>query len=243
MPSFSPRALLFGGLPTASLWLLGAHAAVEQIPFSPCALLRAYYPPLSISPASDAIGSFASNFATQWDDLIQAGGSEDYGPITPNTTSFSVVLFSGSADSDDAIFFEYHHTASMAQSDGSTNVTSDTLFPLGDLTQLFTVYTWLLRMGETWETPITNFLPELSGLEALSGEVSIPWEDVTIGTLAGQMSGLPRDCKSNYLAMTAGVHILTLKFAAYACTIDKPCDWEGSFNHITFYSCPFKCTD
>lgn len=197
MPFLFPRALLYAGLLTESLWLAGAHAAVDQISFQPCPLLRAYYPPLTISTASDAVASFVSKFTTEFDNLVQSGGSDDYGPITPNTTSFSVVLFSGTTDSDDAAFFEYHHTATTAQSEGSSNVTSDTLFPVGDLTQLFTVYAWLVEVGEeAWETPITAFLPELSGLETPPGEVSTPWQDVTIGTLAGQMSGLARDCKS-----------------------------------------------
>lgn len=62
---------------------------------------------------------------------------------------------------------------------------------------VFAVYAWLLEMGETWDTPITQYLPELNG---------VAWEEVTIGSLAGHMSGLVRQTE--------------------ACTIGTECDWD-----------------
>lgn len=163
--------------------------AVETNPvYSPCPLIGAYYPPPVITReiASNLSGTFTGYF----DKLVHDGGSADFGPISPNTTSFAVAFFSGSdTASGDSTFFEYYHTAPCASSRNKTNVDRDTRFPVGDVTMVFTVYSWLVRMGEQWDAPITKFLPELDGKVK-----NIPWKDVTIGALAGHMSGLAREC-------------------------------------------------
>jgi hypothetical protein len=124
--------------------------------------------------------------------LIQDGGSEKYGNITTNSTSFSVVIFSGAADlREDPTLFEYHYTSPIDLQETGTSLTSDTAFPVGDLTMVFTVYAWLVKMGESWDTPITKFLPEL---KALNSSSIASWDDITIGSLAGQVSGLARTC-------------------------------------------------
>ncbi|KPM43789.1 hypothetical protein AK830_g2769 [Neonectria ditissima] len=176
----------------------------DDIPFSACPLIGAYYPPPTISKSSDAFSQLRSKFTDAFDDLIENGGSEDYGEIMPNTTSFSVVFFGGSNSvDDDPIFFEYHYTSPEDQSLTNRNLTSSTKFPLGDLTTVFTVYAWLANQGEQWEQPITRYIPELADIK---GSFTVPWEDVTIGSLAGQMSGLSRQSQ--------------------ACVISKACDWE-----------------
>ncbi|KAH0429791.1 beta-lactamase family protein [Colletotrichum camelliae] len=168
--------------------------------YQPCPLLRAYYPAPSIDKNSAEVKSFADQFTKLFDQLIQKGGSDDFGDITPNTTSFSVVLFSGSDESEDnPVFFEYHHTASEAPEESTLD--SDTIFPLGTLSQLFTVYAWLVEAGdEHWGTPITQFIPELG---TASTGLAVKWDEITIGALAGQMSGLARD--------------------SFACRLDVPC--------------------
>ncbi|KAK7409300.1 hypothetical protein QQX98_008540 [Neonectria punicea] len=177
----------------------------DDIPFSACPLIGAYYPPPTISKSSDAFSQLESRFTDVFDELIKNGGSEDYGETMPNTTSFSVVLFGGSNSLDDnPIFFEYHYTSPEDQSLTNTNLTSTTKLPLGDVTMVFTVYAWLADKGEQWEQPITKYLPELVDVK---GSLSVPWEDVTIGSLAGQISGLSRQSQ--------------------ACVIGEPCDWKS----------------
>ncbi|KAF6816878.1 beta-lactamase family protein [Colletotrichum plurivorum] len=174
--------------------------------YQPCPLLRAYYPAPTIDKNSSMIQSFTKEFTSIFDGLIKAGGSEDFGQIKPNTTSFSVVLFSNTENAEDnSIFFEYHHTAPKTAANSTVN--ADTAFPLGTLTQLFTVYSWLVEVGdEEWGTPITHFLPELKS--NYSAELTVNWDDITIGALAGQMSGLARD--------------------SFACKLNEPCD-RGNF--------------
>lgn len=165
----------------------------DDIPFSACALLGAYYPPPTISKFSSELEILRSGLAETFDELTANGGSEDYGPISPHTTSFSAVLFTGSVSmKDEPVIFEYHYTSPEDFASIETNITSNTRFPVGDMTMVFTVYAWLVNMGEQWNTPITQYLPELSQKE---GSFMVPWDDVTIGSLANHMSGLSRQCK------------------------------------------------
>ncbi|ORY70268.1 beta-lactamase/transpeptidase-like protein [Pseudomassariella vexata] len=179
-------------------------AANGQAVYQPCPILRAYYPAPTIDKNSKTIQSFTQDFTDLFDQLIAVGGSEDFGPITPNTTSFSVILFSGAENAEeDPVFFEYQHTAIESQE--AENVTNNTVFPVGTLTQLFTVYTWLAEIGdESWDAPITQFLPEITAAASISSDFSVNWDKVTVGSLAGHISGIARD--------------------SHACTIGTSCD-------------------
>ncbi|KAF4344200.1 hypothetical protein FBEOM_1794 [Fusarium beomiforme] len=182
----------------------------NDIPFQACAPIGAYYPPPIIDKTSGPFKKLISQFTKSFDDLIKNSGSDKYGPITPNTTSFSVVIFGGSESlRDDPIFFEYHYT-SPEDRVSNTNITVDTKIPLGDVSMVFTVYTWLIKMGEQWETPITKHLPELAETKS---PLAVNWEDITIGALAGQMSGLSRQ--------------------SGACIIGEICDWEAFLDAFT----------
>lgn len=164
----------------------------EDISFFGCAPLGAYYPPPNIDLSSKPIQRLVSDFTKKFDDLIQNGGSDKYGPVNVNTTSFSVVIFGGDEKlRDDPIVFEYYYTSPEDQI-SNKNVTLTTKFPVGDVTMVFTVYAWLAKMGEQWETPITKYLPELADVESPDAP---SWTDITIGALAGQVSGLSRECK------------------------------------------------
>ncbi|OAQ78088.1 beta-lactamase family protein [Purpureocillium lilacinum] len=159
------------------LLLLSAVTWCAATAFSPCPLIGQYLPPPTIT--QDDATSLSQGYRASFDSLVQHGGSDKYGEISANTTSFAVVFFAGATGKT---IFEYYHTADNT----SSSVDSNTRFPVGDVTMVFTVYSWLAMMGEHWDAPITKFLPELAD----AGPV--PWEDVTIGSLAGHMSGLPR---------------------------------------------------
>ncbi|KAH7210368.1 beta-lactamase/transpeptidase-like protein [Fusarium oxysporum] len=191
----------------------------NDIPFQACAPIGAYYPPPTIDKSSEPFKKLTSQFTKTFDDLIKNGGSNKYGPITPNTTSFSVVIFGGAESlRDDPIFFEYHYTSPEDQA-SNANLTSDTKFPVGDVSMVFTVYAWLVKMGEQWETPITKYLPELAEVK---GPLTVNWGDITIGALAGQISGLSRE--------------------SGACVVGKACDWKA-FQKAFAKKAPYLLTD
>jgi CubicO group peptidase (beta-lactamase class C family) len=101
-------------------------------------------------------------------------------------------------------FWTHYHAAFNLEDvneNGTTKIDTNTVFRLGSLTKIFTVLTWLVEDGDkNWFTPITEFLPELREIQARTAPEKDPvryvnWDEVTVGALAGQMSGIPRDCK------------------------------------------------
>lgn len=174
--------------------------------YQPCPLLGPFFPAPLIDPTSPALNKVAQSLNKLLDDYIVAGDGR-FGPITPNTTSFSLALFAGSnyvPGADDLPFFyEYHHAANGL---GNRHLDKDSVFALGDLTQLFTVYTQLAALGdEVWNHSVLDYVHELRNTSVAASDDSISqvqWKDVTLGALAGQMSGIARDCMARYLSLT-----------------------------------------
>lgn len=165
--------------------------------YQPCPLLGPFFPAPLIDPASPELNKVAQSLNKLLDDYIVEGHGS-FGPITANTTSFSLALFAGSnyvPGSDDLHFFyEYHHAANDLE---NRPLNKDSVFALGDLTQLFTVYTQLAALGdEVWSHGILDYVPELhnSSVTASDAISKVQWKDVTLGALAGQMSGIARSC-------------------------------------------------
>jgi CubicO group peptidase (beta-lactamase class C family) len=82
------------------------------------------------------------------------------------------------------------------------SVDGDTVYRLGRVSKVYTVLAFLAEARDVhWNSPITNFVPELAKLSknGSSGEFDsvrqTAWDDITIGALASQVSGVGRDCK------------------------------------------------
>ena len=199
--------------------------AAAQVAYSPCPLIGNYFPAPSRSSIIDA--KLPAAFGTTFSDLVQHSGHPVYGPISANTTSFSVIYFYGNAgakNSNDSspVLFEYHHTSAYDAAHNVSAITANTKLPLAEVTMVMTVYTWLATMGDHWDDPITKYLPELDARQ--EGDLGIPWSDVTVGSLAGHMSGLPRLCKC---AATLSTAIHADIVVAKTCTIGAPCGTKG----------------
>lgn len=184
-----PTLVAFSFLATAAL--------AQRSLYQPCPLLGPFFPAPLIDSASPALNQVAQSLNKLLDDYIVAGDGR-FGPITPNTTSFSLALFAGSeyvpGPDDLPFFYEYHHAA---DDQGNRSLDKDSAFALGDLTQLFTVYTQLAALGdEIWSHSILEYVHELHNVSGLVPDAisQVQWKDVTLGALAGQMSGIARDC-------------------------------------------------
>jgi len=167
--------------------------------YQPCPLVGLFFPTPLIDPISPAVINVVQSLDKLLDDYI-ANGDGRFGPITPNTTSFSLALFAGSdyvtGPDDLPFFYDYHHAASDLD---NGHLGKDSVFALGDLTQLFTVYTQLAALGdELWSHSILDYIPELRNVSAATADPigQVMWEDLTLGALAGQMSGIARSCMS-----------------------------------------------
>ena len=108
------------------------------------------------------------------------------------TNSYSLEIFSAS---DPTPIFQYSHTASnladINTEGGVSQVDGDTVFRIGSLTKIFTIFTFLVEDGDAhFSSPITKFIPELATIaQNTSGNAitRVPWEDITIGELASHL--------------------------------------------------------
>jgi len=118
------------------------------------------------------------------------------------TNSYSVQVFSTS-DTGTTPLFQHYHTAqnlSSLNSTGVTQIDADTVYRIGSLTKIFTVYTFLAEAGDIhFNSPITDYVPELAALvknTTANAIKRVAWENITIGELASHMAGIASDSES-----------------------------------------------
>ncbi|KAI0198113.1 beta-lactamase/transpeptidase-like protein [Astrocystis sublimbata] len=109
--------------------------------------------------------------------------------------SFALEVFSAY---DPKPIFSVLHTAPKLATQNTTGVKKvdeNTVFRLGSLSKVHTIYLFLINAGdEIWNAPITKYVAELKALTDGADPVTkIAWEKVTIGGIASQMTGIPRD--------------------------------------------------
>jgi CubicO group peptidase (beta-lactamase class C family) len=78
-------------------------------------------------------------------------------------------------------------------------VEADTVYRVGSLAKIFTVYTLLVEAGDIrFNSPITDSVPELAALvnnRSANASKRVALEDITIGDLASHMAGIASDSK------------------------------------------------
>lgn len=89
-----------------------------------------------------------------------------------------------------------HHTAREKNKDGRgvDEVDGDTLYRIASITKTFTVLGLLYEAAAgnlSLDDTVDIYLGDLSGKKG--GQ--IPWKDITLRSLASQLSGIPRECK------------------------------------------------
>ena len=153
-----------------------------------CPLLGQQYPAptgLSAEPKFQAV-------TKQLDAVL----NQDLDAEPLNSSTFSIGFFS---TSEDDLVYQYHNTApAVANSKyGGNTVDADSIYRIGSISKLFTVYLWLIAYGDGhFNDPIGKILPQLLKDSSTSwNSVTPDWNSITIGDLMGQMSGLVRDCK------------------------------------------------
>jgi hypothetical protein len=124
-----------------------------------CPIINANYPILT------GFSCFGlQTVAANTDSLIQealTNGSR-YGKLGAELMAFSIDAFSLSSDTPLYTTHIFPKELVNQSTSGVTSLDSDTMFRLGSLSKLLTVYMYLIKAGDsTWNMPITNFVPEL----------------------------------------------------------------------------------
>ncbi|KFG84826.1 putative penicillin-binding protein [Metarhizium anisopliae] len=175
--------------------LTSATAAFDQ------KVLGQTYPFPENLGSAHAVRTASSYISHELQNALNTGLSK-FGNITAKTNSLSSTMISAQ---DSQPFLDFHYSAAnLNVSGGSTNrVTGNSVYRIGSISKLFTVYSLLLNGGEKiWDMPVTNYLPELRKAVSQRGANSaidhVQWDQVTIGALASQLAGIGRDGRVLY---------------------------------------------
>jgi CubicO group peptidase (beta-lactamase class C family) len=131
--------------------------------------------------------------------IATSTSNTSYGPYYDGlNTSVSLEFFS---IHETAPLITHHFTAPKlaAAQYGVKSVNSSTIYRLGSITKLFSVYTFLASAGDLkFNEPVTKYVPELleaaKVMNATENSLDhVSWEDVTLGDLASQMADIGRD--------------------------------------------------
>lgn len=164
---------------------------------SNCPLLGADFPaPRDLSSQPSMKSSIAS-LSQVLKNTISTTNSI-YGSFDSANTSFALEIFSTHEVAP--LFTKYYTSPSVAENTfGSQSVDTNTIFRIGSLTKLLTIYTFLINDGDIkFNDPVTKYVPELaaaaSSLNAAEDSLEyVDWEDITLGELASQSAGIGRD--------------------------------------------------
>lgn len=171
--------------------------------FQPCPLLGPVFPvPTSLSTSPIMAAAF-KNLTSILDSLVRTDDSSAHGSVAANETSFSIGFFSTDGEESTSGMFQYHHTTAALRNStqGVHMVDENSIYRIGSISKVFTVYTLLLEIGDGyWNDLVTKHVPELARVAA--SEVGqnntirhVRWEDITLGELASHMAGIGRECK------------------------------------------------
>jgi hypothetical protein len=162
--------------------------------FSPCPFLGPVYP----SPRDFANDPIWVNAVANLTNILKTSA------LGQNTTSLAIQV---TGAENQKPLFEYYQTAPGHKygPEGKSQVDKNTVFRIASVSKMFTIYALLVKCGfKCFEDSIIDYVPELRG--AHGGDVidSVEWEELTIGALAAQLSGIGRDCRCHNLS---GVYI------------------------------------
>ena len=208
-------------LPSIAALVLAAAETALAAPNCP-PLGPVFEPPLNFKD-SVAIRAVIANIT----ETLRARDLDNSPGVRANETSYSIEVFSIS--DKEPVVFSWHHTApalATTNTSGVRKVDADSVYRLGSLTKVHTVYTWLAQDGDAkFSEPITKYVPELAAAARRGKEdpvAHVQWDEVTIGALASQMSGIIRDCRlfpfcPRYIEVSEGGKLLMLIFTCRWC--------------------------
>ena len=154
-----------------------------------CPLLGPIFPPVQYLAESNTISNAVANLDKTFKELDRNGTFHEL-----NTTLY-VQAFSAS----DTLFQRGYVPQGMKGFLTSGNLNENTVFRVGSVSKLLTVYTLLAEVGmDHMNDPVTKWVPELArAAKKGKGDPTrqVQWNEVTIGQLCGHMSGVSRNCK------------------------------------------------
>ncbi|KAJ9604586.1 hypothetical protein H2200_010699 [Cladophialophora chaetospira] len=191
------------------LALLSASSInAKNVQLTDCGLLGPGYPMPANLGKSKAIQDAQKKFSSFLAQAVK-NGTTTWGEFDSVNTSISVGVFSTQSDK---LLAEFHHIGSKSGNKAHLTggkLDGDTIYRTGSVGKMLSVYTFLAKLGPSyWSDPITKYIPELANVPVDNTVRNVNWSEITLGSLAGQMSGLPRDYALGDLSPTPGLTAL-----------------------------------
>jgi hypothetical protein len=130
-----------------------------HLPETDLSLLGPIYLPVN-NFSSSAFQDAAKTVKSAIDDALATGNST-FSPFDNVTTSFAASVYD--LNTGESIWDYYWAGPELKGSLSKGALTEDTIFRSGSLGKLFTVYTWLVDIGDdVWFDPITKYIVSIS---------------------------------------------------------------------------------
>ncbi|KAL4995037.1 beta-lactamase/transpeptidase-like protein [Aspergillus recurvatus] len=180
-----------------SILFLSAFAAHAAGQVKICPLGGPVFPAPQRASSSAAMKEAIRDFTDSLHDIMYRTNVSLSTAIDPDLTSFAVQVYSAR---DSKPLLEYFYTATSARNNtlGVNHINEDTVFRIGSSSKIWTVLLLLMETGDAlFQEPVSKYLPEVrDAIDELDGDLNdvdhARWEDVTIGDLVSQTSGLER---------------------------------------------------
>lgn len=188
-------------LTSVSHWINSVHG----LPSEDCPILGPVFPKDFDLRTTKTFPEATSAFPSLIEEAFASGR------VNESTSAFYIDVFSTVTNQS---VYHYSHSAS-AYPDALTAgvLDEDTIFRVGSVSKLVTVYAILARTGSLaiLDHPVTWYLPELLGNEDSDPLERIAWEDITVGALASQMAGT-----GSFREWPSDIHGLDVKSISWA---------------------------
>lgn len=117
--------------------------------------------------------------------------------VSKNAADYNATSFSVEITSSQSSLWSYHHTASVRNSSrpGAPKIDDDSVYRIASISKVFTTLGVLYqeKAGNlSLDAPVKTYIAELA--DPQNG--TLPWHDITLRSLASQLSGIPRECES-----------------------------------------------
>jgi hypothetical protein len=231
------HAVYLFGIAQLVLYALSTRAQQQ-----PCFPLGPVFPAPRGLASSNSLKSALSALNDTLNAALGPEGSE-YGILDNQSTTFIVDIYS--IHSSESLYtFTFNAPDFSNASVGVSEVDEDTVFRLGSMSKMISVWNFLIAAGDrSLNDPITKYVPELAAYASKhaqdleSGDIRYyDFDSITIGALASQMSGISRyfafgpdtDAEFGLLPVVPAVNASYCGSTATAQAPLFPCDRAGN---------------
>jgi hypothetical protein len=182
-----------------SIGQLLLHALFTHAQQQPCFPLGPVFPAPRQLKYSTSLKSALRALNNTLNAALGPDGSK-YGMLDNQSTTFIVDMYS--IHSSESLYtFTFNAPDFSNASVGVSKVNEDTVFRLGSMSKMLSVWNFLIAAGDSsWNDPVTKYVPELAAYarehaaDLKAGDIGYyDFDSITLGALASQMSGINRD--------------------------------------------------